>query len=591
MQFPYLYDTSRARDINSVFAGYNHRHSCLEGQFYDMKNMSSQFFPSLAPRPQRGIITKLTKPQGILDKEDLWWVDDSKLYRNGKEVPLPNVRLSSFAPKTMAKMGADIVIFPDEIYYNTESGECGYLGNVTDSSFTGVVASFAIADERGEAITYHSSEYYESNEAKDGDYQLTVSDNKPSLKRYSAATKMWMTVASTYITISFAGIDKGFSKDDGVTIYSNTNKGLENVFVNSETPGIWSVDTYIVSIKDGSITIPGICTGEVESAIIRVERKIPRMSFVTECGNRMWGCSDDGRELYCSKLGDCKNWRVYKGISTDSWAATVGSDGVFTGAITFEDSPMFFKSNAVYQIMISSSGAHAVRHTDNKGVQIGSDRSLCIINKSLFYKNEMGVCVYRSGVSEIISDDLGAEKYSKAVAGAVGDKYYVSMCDTKGKWSLFVFDAKNKMWIKEDETEAVFFCHHDNELYFVDAKDKMLVSVGGTNEIGIPDTHLEEKVKWYAETGNIGYSSPDYKYLSRISIRLSLDVGSTVDVYVRYDSSEELEYKFSIGGSGTRSVSIPIIPKRCDHFSIRISGTGKCIVHSITKTVEEGGEG
>ena len=597
MQFPYFYDVSRTREMTSVFGGYNHQLSCADGQFFDMKNMSSKYFPVLSPREKRGFIKTLVNPQGILDKEDLWWIDDRKLYKNGTQVWLTGVRLSELSPKTMAKMGAYLVIFPDKIYYNVDNGKCGYLDNVTDSNSIGATAEFDLCDEQGNAITYSKAEDYDKANAKDGDYVLSTSGAKPTLKVYSATTGIWTTVATTYISISFLGIGKGFAKDDCVKISVNDNRGLEAVFVNNEAEGIYSTDTYLVDVKDDVITIPGIyvpyskAEGEEDRSVLaRVERKAPSMSFITECNNRLWGCSDDGREVYCCRLGDVKNWRDYRGTSTGSWSATIGTDGKFTGAITYEGYPTFFKEDSILQIAVSGQGAHATRSTECRGLQEGSERSLAIIDKVIYYKSPWGVCTFNGGIPSVISDELGDERYSNAVAGAIDNQYYISMKNSKGISSLFVYDTKNGLWAKEDDTEALLFCKHNEELYFVDAKDKMLKSARGTLEFSFPEAAKEEEVSWYVESGNIGYSSPDYKYIARINIRITLETGSNADFYVQYDSNGIWEHKFNMNGVGTRSFSIPIIPRRCDHFSYKISGKGGCKIHSLTKTVEEGSD-
>lgn len=597
MFFPYYDEASKTREMTSVFGGYNHQLSCADGQFYDMQNMSSKYFPILSPREKRGFVKTLVNPQGILDKEELWWIDDRKLYKNGKEVPMTGVRLSELKPKSMAKMGAYLVIFPDKVYYNSVTEECGYLDNVTDSNSIGATATFALCDEQGKAITYQKSEDYDKANAKDGDYVLSTSGAKPTLKVYSATTGIWTTVATTYISIAFSGIGKGFAKDDCVKISVNDNRGLEAVFVNNEAEGIYSADTYLVDVKDDVITIPGIYVPytkeegeEDQGVLVRVERKAPTMAFVTECGNRLWGCSDDGREVYCCKLGDITNWRNYRGISTDAWSATIGSDGKFTGAITYEGYPTFFKEDSILQIAISNTGAHATRSTECRGLQKGSERSLAIIDKVIYYKSPLGICAYNGGIPAIISDELGDERYHGAAAGAIDNLYYISVKDASGNATLFVYDTKNGMWTKEDDTEAIFFCKHNEELYYVDAKENLLKSVRGTLEFNFPEARSEEKVEWYVESGNIGYSSPDYKYIARINLRITLEAGSNADFYIQYDSNGVWEHKFNMNGFGTRSFSIPIIPRRCDHFSYKISGKGGCKIHSLTKTVEEGSD-
>lgn len=58
-------DTGKQRETLAVFGGYNHKFGCEEGEFYDMQNMSSRLYPILAPRVPRGIVKRLTRPQGV----------------------------------------------------------------------------------------------------------------------------------------------------------------------------------------------------------------------------------------------------------------------------------------------------------------------------------------------------------------------------------------------------------------------------------------------------------------------------------------------------------------------------------------------
>lgn len=600
MRFPTLRDTSKYREMTRVFGGYNRQISCEEGQFFDMKNMSSKYFPILSPRQNRGVVKKLSKPQGILDKEDLWWIDDKVLYKNGEPMALEGVTLSSASPKTLAKMGAYIIIMPDKVWCKTnpktEKLECGYMEN--ELLFEGVEITFSICDANGKVIEWHDAEYYETNpeELKDGSYMMSVASNgNPSLKVYSETTSIWMTVASTYVQISSPGIGKGFEKDDGVKITSNIiTDSLDNIFVNDEGDGNYSIETYIVDRTEDAITIPGIYKGRLEpftDMVLRVERSVPDMAYITECNNRLWGCSKDGHEIYCCKLGDIKNWKCYRGNATDSWAATIGSDGKFTGATTFLGYPIFFKEDCLIKVSVSAIGGHQIKETMCRGVQNGSGGSLCILNETLYYKSSTGVCVYNGSLPYSISDELGDVNYYDAVAGAISDKYYISMRDKDNQYSMFVYDSKNGIWCKEDDTNAFAFCKYKDDLYYIDGKDNTMKSVGGTLLYDVSEKDTESAFDWYAESGVIGYSSPDNKYVSRITLRITLEFGTNVGFFLQYDSCGEWEYKFNMSGTGTRTFSIPIIPKRCDHFRYRIAGNGGCKIHSVTKTVEEGSEG
>lgn len=599
MYYPRFNEVQRYREMTTVFGGYNHQISCQEGQFYDMKNMSSQYFPVLSPRPNRMISKQFDNPQAILNKQDYLWVLDNglmKIYYGNYISGFDELKLSKETPKTLVKMGAYVIIMPDKVWWNTaEDGiifdkAFGKIENVWENK--GDSVSLELCDERGTRVNAYDAKYYEENPDKlvDGAYMKGVnSAGKTTLKIYSQATGIWMTVASTYVSISCVGIGEGFEKGDGITVSTKYKTNLDDLFVNEAKDGWYSISTYIVDKTNDSITIPGIITNSnVVSSAFKVERKMPDMAFITECNNRLWGCSKDGREIYCSKLGDFKNWNCFRGISTDSWAATLGSDGVFTGATTFLGYPIFFKEDSIIKISVSGTGGHALKETKCRGVQKGSENSIAILNETLYYKSTSGICGYNGSLPYSVSDDLGNERYYDAVAGAVGDRYYVSMRDANGKYGLFVFDIKNGIWCKEDDTKALMFCRCGDELFYIDA-DRTLKSVGG-GKISLFKSKAEGAFGWYAESGNIGYMSPDNKYVGRFNIRLTLEFGTNVDLYLQYDSSGEWKHVLNMSGKGTRTYSVPVIPRRCDHFKYKIVGRGGCKIHSITKSMEEGSD-
>ena len=591
MLFPILQDVSRYREMTTTFGGYNRQLSCQDGQFSDMKNMTTLYFPILSPRQKRGIVKNLTNPQGILDKEELVWIDNGKLYVNGEEKTLSGVYLSTTGTKTLAKMGAYVIIMPDKVWYNAETYECGYMEH-KNTIGNGTKITFSLCESNGTAIKPNNAAYYENTAPIDGDYMMTTVKGKPSLKVYSATTKTWITVATTYIQINAKGIGVGFEKEDGIKLTIDKIDGLSNIFVNEEENGKISTNSVIADKTDDSITIVGILGKEIKvtDKELVVERKVPDMAFVTECNNRLWGCSTDGHELYCCKLGDVKNWNTFAGISTDSWAATVGSDGKFTGAITYLGYPMFFKEDSLIKIAVSSVGGHQVKETMCRGVQKGSERSLAILNETLYYKTTTGVCAYNGSLPSGISDDLGEVRYYNAVAGTIDNRYYISMKDDKGVPAMFVFDSKSGMWCKEDNTDVLYFCKHGDDLYYIDMADKKMKSVMGTLLYDVPEKSTEGNFDWYVESGVVGYSSPDNKYVANINLRITLEFGTNVDFYLQYDSGKEWEHKFNMSGTGTRTFSVPIIPKRCDHFKYKLTGKGGCKIHSITKTMEQGSD-
>ena len=270
------------------------------------------------------------------------------------------------------------------------------------------------------------------------------------------------------------------------------------------------------------------------------------------------------------------------GISTDSWTASCGTDGQFTGAITHMGYPLFFKENYVHKVYGNYPEQFQIQTTACNGVQEGSHNSLAIVNTTLFYKGRSGVCAYDGSLPTEISYALANEAYSEAVGGSHGNKYYISMKDVSDEHHLFVYDTQKGMWHREDDLQVDCFCSCRGEMYAI-SNGKIITLLGS----GIQDL---ADVEWFVETGEIGITSPDMKYISRVTLRMSMDIGAEVGIYAQYDLSDEWEQVCILTSDSLRSFSIPIRPKRCDHMRLRIEGVGNVKIYSITKTIEQGSE-
>ena len=85
MRLPILKEQYTTRDNIEVFGGYNHNLRIGEGEFYDMKNLTSSYYPLLATRQPRGTWGDYSRigyiPVGMIDKDGLCTVeiDDTAL--------------------------------------------------------------------------------------------------------------------------------------------------------------------------------------------------------------------------------------------------------------------------------------------------------------------------------------------------------------------------------------------------------------------------------------------------------------------------------------------------------------------------------
>jgi hypothetical protein len=323
---------------------------------------------------------------------------------------------------------------------------------------------------------------------------------------------------------------------------------------------------------------------------VKFSRKMPVMDFVIESQNRLWGChyGDDGsgkfvNEIYCSKLGDPTNWSVYEGVATDSYAASCGTEGEWTGAFNYRGYPTFFKEHYIHTVY-GSYPPYQIKDIEARGIQKGSELSLAQVNEVLFYKSIYGICAYSGGLPEEISAALGDISYKDAVGCAYKGKYIVEMKDGNTP-TLFIYDTAKGMWHKETALNASQMAAGDENVYYI-------APVSNTTYQGVGRMFGsdESTIRWFAESGIIGLGSPDKKYISKLQLRLMLPVGSTVFVSIMYDSSGVWERVTNVIGHSLMPFSLSIKPRRCDHFRIKIEGIGEMKLYSICKTVEGGSD-
>ena len=589
MKYPTLDEIKTSRTMIDTFKGYNHNLRIAESEFYDMNNLTSDHYPVLSPRAARGTAISNISPQAMIAKDSLCYIDGTNFVMNEYSVDLG----LTAGEKQLVSMGAYVIIMPDKKYINT--ADLSDYGSIEASFTTSQPVTFQMCNIEGASYDALVPSETEPTEPTNGQYWLDSSTKPHALKQYSSNAEMWISIATTYIKISSTGIGKAFEKFDGVNISGLKETALvspegaevinEDINAIDGSYVIWERgDDYIVII--GFLDAASIIGNE-----ITIARQMPNLDFVIESENRLWGCrygtavnGEVVNEIYASKLGDFKNWNCFMGLSTDSYAASCGTDGKFTGAITHLGYPIFFKERCMHKVYGNFPSNFQIQTTACDGVQEGSYKSLAIVNGTLFFKSRNAVCGYDGSLPLEMSSGLGNISYSDAVACGHAHKYYISMKDTYGAWSLFVYDTKKGLWHKEDSLHVKDFCSCRNELYYIDDAGAAIRTMFGSGTVD------SAPIRWMAETGVIGVSSPDKKYVSRLNVRLSLSVGTRVIFYVQYDSSGEWEKLYETVGTRLRSFAIPIRPRRCDHLKLRIEGEGEAKIYSITKTAEQGSD-
>lgn len=587
MEYPTLNVKTKSRDMIDLFLGYNHNLRIRENEFYDMKNMTSDYYPVLAPRKKRGMYNNFGDINGMIDKGGICFVSaDTIFMSDGDQVDMG----LTDDPKQLISMGSYIIILPDKKWVNTVKKDGKYEWGSIDHKLECKEISFKLCTLTGELYDIPNPSHQPPDNPQNGTLWLDDSATPTVLKKYSADQSMWVSIPTTYVKVEAERIDEWFNKYDGIKISGITVQDVDDL---NGYHTVWDFGQDYIIITGILKKNATVSTSEGEWPVT-ISREMPIMDHVIECNNRLWGCrygaNADGEivnEIYASKQGDFKNWHCFMQVSTDSWAQGVGSDGPFTGAISYMGTPIFFKENCMHKVYGNIPANFQVQTTPCRGVQKGSQNSLAVVNETLFYKSVNAVCAYDGSLPVEMSSAFGNVRYNDAIACAYGNKYYISMReDHSGTHHLFVYDTENGMWHQEDDLQVTGFCSSKDEIYAIayGQYGGDIITMLGSG------TPLDEKVTWMVETGLIGMSMPDMKYISKLLVRMSLEEGASVKVMIQYDSIGNWEKVCEMTATSLRSFFVPIRPRRCDHFRLRIEGLGDGRIYSITKTIEQGSD-
>lgn len=594
MKYPRLGAVGESRQTVDIFKGYQHRLRVSDGAFYEMQDLTADHYPLLSPRPPRGIYDPTPAVQllscdavvaGTVEQTLCALVQTDAGLRLRIGDTDSGLSLSD-GDKQLVAMGAYVIVFPDKQYVNTLDRTTGALEAVWQSEDT---VSFTLCDRTGTPYELVSGGKLPPENPENGDCWMDLAGKEPVLKCYSADLAQWIEIADTYVKMESPGIGKQFQKLDGVVI-SGIDGAIATGFEADRLNG-----TAVIVEKDRDyIMVEGLilwkATQDPQEGQITVRRAVPDMDFVIPCGNRLWGCKYgivDGvpvNEIYGCKLGDFKNWNSFQGTAADSWVASVGTDGPFTGAVAYRGSPLFFKEDCLHKVYISATGAHQLTDTVCTGVQQGFGGSLATVGGVLYYKSAGAMMAYDGSQPVPMGQDLAAEDlHSHAAAGVLGSKYYLSVCRRDGTPHLLVYDTEKGLWHRESGPLFQSLCPVGETLYGASA-------VGIFQLAGSITAPEETPVRWSAVTGVLGLEDPGKKYISRLILRLQLQPGSQVAVDIAYDGSPVWQQVCRLQGTGLGAVPITVRPRRCDHLRLRLQGEGPAKVYSLTKILTRGSE-
>lgn len=603
MKLPKLTELNTTREVIQEFRGINETAEIAENEFVDTFNLTSDNYPLLSTRKKRyRLFPQFDNVQGTIECDDdyIYFVNNGELYKNGTKVH--GISLTPERTKSFYVMGSFLLIFPDKKYYNRVTGEVGDIDNSTDCIVDGVTQTLVITPKEKDGTVIDAPRNVES--PVDGAYRHTAADMP--IEKWSESQGMWMPVES-YVTLSStAPIGRGFKKGDSIKIeLDNENwffRDPEHLTLNESIHALIGF-RVIVECNENEITIAGAvpATFTHEGGAFSFSRTMPTMETLVVHNNRLWGayCGDGVNEIYASKLGDFTNWNSFEGLSTDSYVASCGTDGVFTGSTVFRGRPLFFKEKFVHTIYGDIPANFQIQTTPMRGIKYGGYNDFATIDNVLYYMSNDGLCAYNGESCEIVSREINDILNSGVLYGeGLKNKYYLNGLvededNRYGNYKILVYDTRRKIWHKESCTrlcDGMELFRKGSGIMFIEGGKLYGILDRVLFRSEVPSELLDENVKWAAETGMIGIWSPEQKYLSRLNVQLSLEVGAKAMIYIQYDSIGEWKQICNLSGHKATSVNIPIRPKRCNHMRLRLEGEGDVKIYSIVKTFEWGSD-
>lgn len=532
MRLPYLTPIRQNMLQGNTFQGIKRDAFGSINAFWDMDNMTGEDAPIVRTRGKRFKLRTISNCGALFARDSIGWVSGKELWYDGEKV----CALKTTGEKIIANMGAYIVVFPDKVAYNTATKEVLELENSTEA-----VCTYSPCDILGEDVE---------------------------------------AAAALYVRIEGTGIAAGFKGKDVVEISNAPYRALNGTL---QIEAVVNSDMMIVL---GTMDAKETTSGNK----LRVKRLCPDMDFVTECDNRLWGCSSANHEVYACKLGDPTNWRNYQGLADDAYAVTVGSVGDFTGAVTHLGYVYMFKDAMQHKLFGNKPSNYQLTSSHVRGVATGSEKSPVIHNETLYFHSRDGMCMSNGALPQRIDAALGNERHINVKCGAARGRVYASMEAENGGTCIYTYDTERDTWHKELGA-AKAFAEASGHLYMLDDNDVLWCLTGrGDPVLADSNSAWEQDVQYSLETGELEMADLWRKRLNKVMVRMTLDAGATCRLMVSYDGGPWQMLANIQSGKDLTAKTVPFVPRRCDRMRIRMQGTGMMRLYNLNLITTGGSE-
>ena len=270
---------------------------------------------------------------------------------------------------------------------------------------------------------------------------------------------------------------------------------------------------------------------------------------------------------------------------------------------------------------------YSIRKMDIPGVSTGSDLSIAVVESTLYYLADKGVCAWNGSADPtVISTALGIDRrWVSGRAGSDGKRYYLSAFEMTEKPADFAgakwmyldkdlcYDTRFGTWheLRISVITGAFdsdrpvgysrYARQVDKLYFLDSESNNLLMLEGipdASSVGIgtrwgAEPAYAESHEWrvtFADSTRAYKTaltgSESKKGVLRLLIRCKLSGGSPgssdplMKVWIAYDGGD-FEEAAEFSEMAKTSKVVPLILQRCDFWQLRLTGTGDAVIYSI----------
>ena len=377
-----------------------------------MMNITPKAHPCISPRDPYYVwnISNSITSIGIIDGK-AYYTRGLNLYFDGQLIG--SVQRGK---KQFLNYKNQVLIFPDNMYYDMESNTLGNLQNSVDITVKFINSSLGV-----NAIKSAVSSQKLTDSFYEGQGILISGTGNKSVDGYH------------YIT--------GVDKDSGVLYFKNYEFG----------------------------------SSDISDISCNIKNEIPVMDSVCICQDRIWGVA--GNKVYASRVGDARAFCAFGGKDTDSFVCENHDADGFVFCMEYNGYPLVFSKSGIYRVYGHAAGNYELERICNRG---GIDKndilSISELDGEVYYLSYGRVMKFTGGKAEYISS-FPYERMTGGAGGSCGGVYYLSCNDENSDNRLFVYDTKNDVWYENKGVWINKMLRVEDSLYGLSYSNAYLLNI------------------------------------------------------------------------------------------------------------------